>query len=169
MGPNFLVPEKIVNGAQSRCAREPRQVNSTSAQGRFGQPERVALNPQPSTLNPEAGRASREVLCCSPSSPSMARFASRCLPARSSALTCSALAAAALWPILLLLAVAVSGEGPKERCPTCTCHGEDQSRSVPPTPTPACAIWARVSVCPTVTPPQTVRLVFAGTAIPHGL
>ena len=38
--------------------------------------------------------------------------------------------------ILLFLAVAVSGVGPKAPCNTCTCHGEDQSKYVAPTLTP---------------------------------
>ena len=57
----------------------------------------------------------------------------------------------ALAAILLFLAVAVSGVGPKAPCNTCTCHGEDQSKYVAPTLTPlsrklgtrSVAVWAR--------------------------
>jgi hypothetical protein len=55
-----------VNGAQSRLANEPRQVNSTSAQGWCERPERVALNPRTSTLNPQLSTLKQAVLlgCC---------------------------------------------------------------------------------------------------------
>lgn len=77
-------------------------------QGRFEQTERVALNPQPSrlspqpsTFNPEAGSASWELLCCSPSSKSMARLAWHAvLPFAGANLALLAVAALLLLPVV---------------------------------------------------------------------
>jgi hypothetical protein len=54
----------------------------------------------------------------------------------------------ALAAILLISAAGVDGVGMKAPCNTCTCHGEDQSKSVAPTLTcPLAQTWHTFRVC----------------------